>query len=72
MMMYLPIRSQYVALQHWLQPFLYLRPLRAHGTRHNRDLLYRLRILLQGADQRMTNLMIRNNPALLLAQDAEG
>ena len=42
----------------------------AHGTGHNRNLLHRLRVLLQGADQGMAHLVVGHNPPLLLAHDA--
>ena len=57
-----------------VQIFLFLRHVhdvaqRAHGTGHNGDLLYRLGILLQSADQRMSHFMIGNDAALFLAED---
>ena len=53
--------------------FLLLRHLhditeRTHRPRHDRDFLYRLGILLHRRNQRVTDFMIRNNPALLRAQ----
>ncbi len=42
----------------------------AHGSWHNGDLLHRLGILLQGADQRMAHLVIGDDFALFLTHDA--
>ncbi len=41
---------------------------RTHRTRHDRDLLHRLGILLQCADQSMTNLVVGNDTAFFLAE----
>ena len=40
------------------------------STRNNGNLLYRLRIFLHGGDQRMSNLMIGYDSALLLRKNA--
>ena len=39
-----------------------------YGTGNNRNLLHRLCILLQGADQRMAYLMVGNDPAFFLTE----
>ena len=57
-----------------VQIFLFLRyvhdiPQRSHGSWHDGDLLYRFRIFLQRAYQRMAHLMIGNDLALFLTHD---
>ena len=57
-----------------IQILLFLRHLHdiaqgTHGAGDNGNLLYRLRILLQGAHQGVAHLMVGHNPALLLAED---
>ena len=41
----------------------------SHGPRYNRNLLHRLRILLQCTYQCMTHLMVRNDPTFFLTEN---
>ena len=41
----------------------------AHGPGHDGDLLHRLRVLLQGADQRVAHLVVGDDAPLLLVHD---
>ncbi len=43
---------------------------RPHRARYDRNLLYRLRVFLQRTDQRVTDFMVGDNLALLLAHNA--
>ena len=43
---------------------------RTHGTRNDRDLLYRLCVFLQGCNQCMTHFVVRYDPSFFLAHDA--
>ena len=57
-----------------LQIFFFLRYMHniakcTHGSGNNRDFLYRLGILLQGTDQCMANLMVRNDLTLFPTHD---
>ncbi len=57
-----------------IQILLFLRDVhditeRPHRPRHDRDLLYRFRIFLQSADERMSDLMIGNDLTFFFAHD---